>query len=142
MGLPATSGEAKTAGPGSHNMTKPTRSHKNPESTRRRAVWNGAVLAESDDIVHLEGNDYFPAESLRTEHFQKSRAHSLCPWKGLASYSDVIVDGAVLPQAAWYYPHPTPLARKIKGRVAFWAGVEVEAVADPTATSPALDRRQ
>jgi uncharacterized protein (DUF427 family) len=91
-------------------------------------VWNGAVLAESDDVVRLEGNDYFPADSLRGEHFRKSRAHSLCPWKGLASYYDVVVDGAVLPEAAWYYPHPTPLARKIKGRVAFWAGVELEAV--------------
>ncbi len=95
-----------------------------------RATWNGAVLAESDDVVRLEGNHYFPPDSLRHEHFQPSRAHSVCPWKGIASYYDIVVDGAVHPQAAWYYPHPIPWARRIKGRVAFWGGVRVEAVAE------------
>ncbi|MEX1009420.1 MAG: DUF427 domain-containing protein [Acidimicrobiia bacterium] len=108
-------------------MTNTRGSQKN-SGLLRRAVWNGAVLAESDDVVRLEGNDYFPADSLRAEHFQKSRAHSLCLWKGIASYYDIVVDGVILPEAAWYYPHPTPLARKIKGRVAFWAGVEVESI--------------
>jgi uncharacterized protein (DUF427 family) len=93
-----------------------------------RATWNGTVLAESDDVVTLEGNHYFPPDSLRDEHFQASRAHSLCPWKGIASYYDVVVDGEVNPQAAWYYPRPIPWARKIKGRVAFWGGVQVETV--------------
>jgi uncharacterized protein (DUF427 family) len=76
----------------------------------------------------LGGNAYFPPESLRREHLRRSRAHSLCPWKAIASYCDVVVDGAVNPQAAWYYPQPIPRARKIKGRVAFWGGVRVEAV--------------
>jgi uncharacterized protein (DUF427 family) len=93
-----------------------------------RATWNGTVLAESDDTISLEGNDYFPTESLRPEHFRRSRAHSLCPWKGIASYYDIVVDDTVNPQAAWYYPHPIPWARKIKGRVAFWGGVRVETV--------------
>jgi uncharacterized protein (DUF427 family) len=93
-----------------------------------RATWNGTLLAESDDVVIMEGNHYFPPDSLRDEHFRPSRAHSLCPWKGIASYYDVVVDGEVNPQAAWYYPRPIPWARKIKGRVAFWGGVRVEAV--------------
>ncbi len=93
-----------------------------------RATWKGAVLAESDDVVRLEGNAYFPPGSLRSEHFRASRAHSLCPWKGIASYYDIVVDDAVNPQSAWYYRHPIPWARKIKGRVAFWGGVQVEAV--------------
>ena len=82
------------------------------------------MIAESADIVRLEGSDYFPAASLRTQYFQRSRAHSLCPWKGIASYYDVVVDGALLREAAWYYAHPTPFARKIRGRVAFWNGVQ------------------
>ncbi len=92
-----------------------------------RASWNGVVLAETDDAVYLEGNVYFPEDSLVAEHFRSSRARSLCFWKGIASYSDIVVDDVVVPQAAWYYPHPSPLARKIKGRVAFSPGVTVEA---------------
>lgn len=97
-------------------------------SGRYRAVWNDVVLAESDDVVVLEGSVYFPSDSLATEHFVEARGRSLCFWKGLASYYDVVVDGAINPGAAWYYPRPTPLARRIKGRVAFWQGVRVEAV--------------
>lgn len=93
-----------------------------------RATWQGAVLAESDEVVTLEGNHYFPPDSLRHEHFRPSRAHSLCPWKGIASYYDIVVDGEANPQAAWYYPRPIPWARKIKGRVAFRGGVRVEPV--------------
>ncbi len=93
-----------------------------------RATWNGVVLAETDDAVVLEGNVYFPRESLTPDHFRDSPARSLCFWKGIASYADVVVDDVVVPQAAWYYPHPSPLARKIKGRVAFSPGVTVEAV--------------
>jgi uncharacterized protein (DUF427 family) len=95
-----------------------------------RATWKGAVLAESDDVVMLEGNHYFPPESLRSEHFRPGRGRSLCPWKGIASYYDVVVGDEVNPQAAWHYPRPIPWARRIKGRVAFWGGVRVERVAE------------
>lgn len=90
-----------------------------------RAIWNGTVLAESDDTVVVEGNHYFPAEALRREHFHDSDLHSVCPWKGTASYYDVVVGDAVNPGAAWYYPTPKPAAQEIAGRVAFWKGVQV-----------------
>jgi uncharacterized protein (DUF427 family) len=93
---------------------------------RYRASWNGAVLAESDDVAIVEGSVYFPTESLSADHVQPARGHSLCFWKGIASYYDVVVDGVTNPGAAWSYPHPTPLARRVKGRVAFWQGVTVE----------------
>ncbi|MGH8156785.1 MAG: DUF427 domain-containing protein [Rhodanobacter sp.] len=92
-----------------------------------RAMWNGVVLAESNDTVVVEGNHYFPADSLQHEHFRDSDHHSVCPWKGTASYYDVIVDGEVNANAAWYYPTPKEAARQITGRVAFWRGVEVTA---------------
>ena len=91
-----------------------------------QAGWNGVALAESDDTVVVEGNRYFPAGSLRREYFTDSRTRTLCPWKGLASYYTVSVNGHVNPDAAWYYPRPTPLARRIRGRVAFWRGVRVQ----------------
>ena len=91
-----------------------------------RAIWNGAVLAESDDTVIVEGNHYFPERSLKKDFFQDSSHRSLCPWKGIASYYTVEVDGERNENAAWYYPRPSFLARKIKGRVAFWHGVRVE----------------
>ncbi len=90
-----------------------------------KAIWNGAVLAESDDTEVVEGNHYFPAESLRTEYFQPSETHTVCPWKGTASYYDVVVDGDVNGDAAWYYPEAKPDAKNIEGRIAFWKGVEV-----------------
>jgi uncharacterized protein (DUF427 family) len=90
-----------------------------------RAIWQGVVLAQSDDTVVVEGNHYFPAESLCREYFRPSDHHSVCPWKGTASYYDVIVGGNVNAQAAWYYPEPKEAAAQIKGRVAFWRGVEV-----------------
>jgi len=90
-----------------------------------RAVFNGVVLAESDDTKVVEGNHYFPPESINEEYFSKSRAKSLCYWKGLASYYTVEVDGVRNKNAAFYYPRPSPLARKIKDHVAFWNGVEV-----------------
>ncbi|MBT2391871.1 DUF427 domain-containing protein [Streptomyces sp. ISL-1] len=92
-----------------------------------RAVWRGAVLAEAERTVVVEGNHYFPPESLHREYFTESRAKSLCFWKGLARYYTVTVDGQVNANAAWYYPHPTPPAKKIKNRVAFWNGVTFEA---------------
>jgi uncharacterized protein (DUF427 family) len=88
-----------------------------------KAIWNDTVLAESDDTVVVEGNHYFPAASLREEYFRESDHHSVCPWKGTASYYDVVVGGAVNAQAAWYYPQPKEAAAQIAGRVAFWKGV-------------------
>lgn len=90
-----------------------------------RATWNGAVLAESDDTVVVEGNHYFPRASLHEEHFRPSDAHSVCPWKGTASYLSITVDGEDNPDAAWFYPEPKDAAAQIRDRVAFWRGVEV-----------------
>jgi uncharacterized protein (DUF427 family) len=90
-----------------------------------RAIWKKAVLAESDDTVVVEGNHYFPAGALRREHLRESETHSTCPWKGTASYYDVVVGDAVNRDAAWTYPSPKPAAANIAGRVAFWKGVEV-----------------
>src|ERR1051326_5941436 len=90
-----------------------------------RAVWNGAVLAESDRTVVVEGNHYFPAETIRQEYFRNSQTHTTCPWKGEASYYDVMVDGKVNADAAWYYPAPKDAAKQIKDYVAFWKGVQV-----------------
>ncbi len=90
-----------------------------------RAIWNDTVLAESDDTVVVEGNHYFSADSLRREHFRSSDHHSQCPWKGTASYYDVVVGDDINAQAAWYYPQPKEAAAQIEGRVAFWRGVEV-----------------
>jgi uncharacterized protein (DUF427 family) len=93
-----------------------------------RATWNGAVLAESDATVVVEGNYYFPAADVRDDYFEPSDTHTLCPWKGTASYRTVVVDGARNVDAAWYYPEPEDAAEEITGRVAFWKGVTVEAV--------------
>ena len=97
-------------------------------SRRYRASWNGAVIAESDDVVVVEGSVYFRVDAIDARLLQPARGRSLCFWKGLASYYDVVVDDAVNPGAAWYYPRPSPLARRIKDRVAFWRGVRVEAI--------------
>jgi len=91
-----------------------------------RATWKGAVLAESDETVVVEGNHYFPAESVNREHFRESETHTVCPWKGEASYYDVVVGGEVNRDAAWYYPRPKDAAKEIENRVAFWRGVKVE----------------
>ncbi len=90
-----------------------------------KATWNGAVIAESDDTVVVEGNHYFPAESLREGCFRESATRTDCPWKGTASYYDVVVEGKVNADAAWTYPTPKEAAKQIAGRVAFWRGVEV-----------------
>ena len=90
-----------------------------------KATWNGQVLAESDSTVVVEGNHYFPADSLNREFFKDSSQQTVCPWKGTASYYDVEVDGQSNPGAAWYYPEPKQAAAEIKGHVAFWRGVEV-----------------
>ena len=93
-----------------------------------RATWNGAVLAESDHTMVVEGNHYFPATDVHGEFFEPSDTTSVCPWKGTASYRTVVVDGARNQDAAWYYPAPKDAAAEIKDRVAFWKGVTVETV--------------
>lgn len=90
-----------------------------------KATWNGAVLAESEETVAVEGNHYFPPDSLKREHFRDSATSTTCPWKGRASYYDVVVDGETNRDAAWYYPEPSSAAEKIKGYVAFWKGIAV-----------------
>ncbi len=90
-----------------------------------KAIWEGAILAESDQCVVVEGNQYFPPESIRREFFKPSARTSECPWKGTASYYDVEVNGKTNTIAAWYYPDPKPAAKEIKGRIAFWKGVQV-----------------
>jgi len=89
------------------------------------ARWNGTVIAQSDDTVIVEGNHYFPADSIVPEHFEASATHSHCPWKGEASYKTIVVDGKRNADAAWYYPDPKPKAAEIKDRFAFWKGVTV-----------------
>jgi uncharacterized protein (DUF427 family) len=91
-----------------------------------KATWRGITIAESDDTVVVEGNHYFPADSIHREYFKESDNHPHCPWKGEASYYDVLVNGAVNQDAAWYYPDPKKAAAHIKNRVAFWKGVIVE----------------
>ena len=90
-----------------------------------KAIWNGAVIAESDDTVVVEDNHYFPRASLVEQHFASSDNRSVCHWKGTASYFHVEVDGERNPNAAWYYPEPSPAAAEIRDRVAFWRGVDV-----------------
>ena len=93
-----------------------------------RATWEGAVLAESDQCVSLEGNQYFPADAIKQENFKASSHTSICPWKGTAHYYDVVVGGKTNANAAWYYPDPKSAANEIRGRVAFWKGVQVETI--------------
>lgn len=90
-----------------------------------KAIWNGETIAESDDTIVIEGNHYFPADSIKKEYFQDSSTNTVCPWKGTASYYTLNVDGKENKDAAWYYPEPKEMAKGIKERVAFWKGVEV-----------------
>ena len=91
-----------------------------------KATWNGAVLAESDRTVVVEGNYYFPKDSVHAEYFHPSETHTVCPWKGTASYQDVEVNGNRNRDAAWFYPDPKPAAVQIRDHVAFWKGVRIE----------------
>jgi uncharacterized protein (DUF427 family) len=91
-----------------------------------KATWQGSVLAESDDIVEVEGNLYFPESSLARALVRPSDTKTTCSWKGVASYYDVVVGDAVNRDAVWFYPSPKPDASKVAGRVAFWRGVKVE----------------
>ena len=90
-----------------------------------KAIWKGTVLAESDDTVIVEGNHCFPSDSIKTEFLQPSETHTVCGWKGTASYYDIVVNGETNPDAAWYYPETKAEAKEIEGRIAFWKGVEV-----------------
>ncbi len=90
-----------------------------------RAEWHGVVLAESDDTVVVEGNHYFPRSAVRAEYLTGSDTHTVCPWKGTASYYSLVVDGATNDDAAWYYPEPKPAAEQIRDRIAFWRGVHI-----------------
>lgn len=90
-----------------------------------KAIWNKQVLAESNETVVVEGNHYFPESSLHKQFFKDSSSHTTCPWKGVASYYSIEVDGKVNSDAAWYYPTPKEAAQHIKGYVAFWKGVQI-----------------
>jgi uncharacterized protein (DUF427 family) len=90
-----------------------------------KATWENEVLADSNDTIVIEGNHYFPPESINRTYFQTSDYHTVCPWKGTASYYDVVVDGKVNKDAAWYYPEPKDAAKQIREYVAFWKGVKV-----------------
>ena len=91
-----------------------------------KAIWNNEVIAESNETVVVEGNHYFPPSSIKKEYFKETSTHTVCPWKGTASYYTVAVNGAENKDAAWYYPETSELAKNIKGYVAFWNGVKVE----------------
>lgn len=91
-----------------------------------KAIWNNEVIAESDATIVIEGNHYFPPSSIKQEYFKGTETHTKCPWKGVASYYDIEVNGDVNKDAAWYYPEVSELAKGIKGYVAFWKGVEVK----------------
>lgn len=90
-----------------------------------KAIWNGKVIAQSNQTVMIEGNHYFPRESIKEKFFSESATQTLCPWKGMASYFNVTVEGNQNRNAAWYYPNPSEAASVIKGYVAFWNGVQV-----------------
>ena len=91
-----------------------------------KAIWNGAVLAQSDRCEVVEGNQYFPPDAVDRRYFKESSTHTVCPWKGTASYYDVVVNGETNKDAAWYYPQPKDAAKQITNHVAFWRGVTVE----------------
>ncbi|MGB7200853.1 MAG: DUF427 domain-containing protein [Pyrinomonadaceae bacterium] len=90
-----------------------------------KATWNGVTLAETNDTIVVEGNHYFPADSINNQYFQPSETHTVCGWKGTASYYDVAVNAEINKDAAWYYPDAKADAKNIEGYVAFWKGVEV-----------------
>lgn len=91
-----------------------------------KAIWNGKVLAESSNTKIIEGNHYFPSDSVNREYLKSSDTHTTCPWKGKASYYNVEVDGQLNKDAAWFYPEPKKMANEIENYVAFWKGVSVE----------------
>ena len=90
-----------------------------------KAIWKNTTLAESDKTIVIEGNHYFPPDSINKQYFQESSHHSICPWKGQASYYDIIIEGEVNKDSVWYYPEPKEAAKEITNYVAFWKGIEV-----------------
>ncbi len=90
-----------------------------------KAIWKGQLIAESDDTIIIEGNHYFPPNDIKKEFFVDSEAHTTCPWKGLASYYTIKINGDENPDAAWYYPEASDLAKQIEDYLAFWKGVEI-----------------
>ena len=90
-----------------------------------KAIWNNTIIAESDHTLSADGYTYFPQGSIKKEYFVSSEKHSYCPWKGIANYYDIVVDGKVNPGGAWYYPEPYPKAEELKNFIGFWKGVEV-----------------
>jgi uncharacterized protein (DUF427 family) len=92
-----------------------------------KAIWNDTVIAESDDTIVVENNHYFPKQAVKVEFLQSSDTHTICPWKGEASYYSLEVNGKLNKDAAWYYPHPKDAAKNIENYIAFWKGVTVTA---------------
>ncbi len=90
-----------------------------------KAIWNGKIIAESNETINIENNQYFPISSVKMEFLQKVDTHTTCPWKGEASYYNIVVDGKINEDAAWYYSNPKKLAEHIKNYIAFWRGVEI-----------------
>jgi uncharacterized protein (DUF427 family) len=107
------------------NIEQITLAHAQALAEIMKAIWNETTLAESDNTLVVEGNHYFPKDSINTEFFQPSQTHTVCGWKGTASYYDVVVNGETNPDAAWYYPEAKPDAKEIEGYVAFWKGIEI-----------------
>lgn len=92
----------------------------------KQAIWNGTIIAESDETINIEGNHYFPPTAIKQEFFEENSTHTVCPWKGTASYFDIVIAGERNKDAAWFYPETSELAKNIKGYVAFWKGVQVQ----------------
>ncbi len=90
-----------------------------------KAIWNDVILAESTETINIEGNHYFPPHAIRKDYFHESDTHTVCPWKGTASYFNIVIDGKENKDAAWYYPDTKPGAKAIKDYIAFWRGVKV-----------------
>ena len=90
-----------------------------------KAIWNGKVIAESKETIPLENNQYFPPDSVNRKYLKQAKTHTTCPWKGEAAYYDVVVDGKVNKDAAWYYPNPNSVVVKLTDYIAFWKGVEI-----------------
>lgn len=110
-----------------HPLPVPAADPATHERSVMKAIWNGAVIAQSDDIVTIEGNHYFPDSTLNRDYVTFSNHHTMCAWKGQASYYSLLVNGEMNTDAVWYYPDPKSEAEEIKGRVAFWKGVKIEA---------------
>ena len=91
-----------------------------------KALWNNTIIAESSETIIVEGNHYFPPTAIKNEYFKENRQHTTCPWKGVASYYDIVIEGKTNPGSAWFYPQPKAAADNIKNYVAFWRGVKVE----------------